>query len=288
MYAFVKQQAFGNDFVVIDSRTVPVVLSPEAVRAIADRRFGVGCDQLVVLRPPPADAPDADALLQIFNGDGGEVEACGNATRAIARTLMDEAGRSNVTLISRGGRLACRSAPGGMVTVDMGLAQLDWRDIPLRDPVDTLAVPLGVEGVPDAVAVNIGNPHAVIFVDDALAVPLDRLGPQIERLSLFPDRTNVEFAHLVGPDRVRMRIWERGAGITGASGSGACATAVAAARRGLTGRQVQVVFDAGSLAIDWLDNGRVEMTGGAQTSFSGRLDPSLIAAADADAGRPAA
>ncbi|MCB9958608.1 MAG: diaminopimelate epimerase [Rhodospirillaceae bacterium] len=288
MYAFTKQQAFGNDFVVIDGRTLAVRLDTAVVRRICDRRFGVGCDQLIVLRPAPAEAPDAAAYMQIFNADGGEVEACGNATRGVAQTLMAEAGRGEVVVVTRAGRLACRAAADGRVTVDMGPVGTAWSQIPLARAMDTLAVPLGIAGLPDAVAVNIGNPHAVHFMPDTLAMDVAALGPQVEHHPLFPERTNAEFATLIGPDRVRMRIWERGAGETGASGSGACATAVAAARRGLTGRRVEVVFATGSLSIAWLDNGRVEMTGGVETSFTGVLDPGLFAAEARPEARPGA
>ena len=277
MYAFVKQQGLGNDFVVFDARSRPIELNRAVVRRIADRRFGVGCDQVIVLRAPAPDMADADAYMQIFNADGGEVAACGNATRCVARSLMLEAGRSSAVIVTRAGRLDCRAVGDALVEVDMGPVHTGWAAIPLAEPADTLAVPLGLDGLPDPVAVNVGNPHAVFFVADVDAVPLAVLGPRIETHPMFPERTNVEFATVVGADRVRMRIWERGAGITGASGSGASATAVAAVRRGLTGRRVVVELAAGSLSIDWTDDGHVRMTGPTATSFSGTLDPSVLA-----------
>ena len=266
--SFVKMHGLGNDFVVFDARTAPLALSPAAARAIADRRTGVGCDQIVVLEA----SETADAFMRIRNADGGEVDACGNGARCAAALLMAESGRDRALLDTAAGpRTACAEASGA-VSVDMGAPGLDWRDIPLAEARDTLHTGLGAGPLTDAAAVSMGNPHAVFFVDDAEAVDLETLGPRLESDPLFPERANVEAASLVGPDVLRMRVWERGVGITRACGTGACAVAVAAHRRGLCGRRVTVRLDGGTLSVAWEADGRVRMSGPAAVSFRGRLD----------------
>ena len=272
---FTKQHGLGNDFVVFDARVSPLGLTPAAVRRVADRRVGVGCDQLIVIGPSD-DHPAADATMTIFNADGSEVGACGNATRCVARLIAEDLGRDHVVIATRAGRLECRLCPDGTVTVDMGPARLRWDMIPLTDNVDTLSIPLGIGDLPPAVAVNVGNPHAVFAVDDAEAVDLAGLGPLIEHYPLFPERTNVEFISRLSNDRLRMRVWERGVGITRACGTGACAAAIAAARLGLTGRECTVTLDGGDLLIAWREDGHVEMTGPVAVSFSGLLPEQMI------------
>ena len=271
---FIKMHGLGNDVVVIDGRVRPVVLGPAATRAIADRRTGVGCDQLIVIEPPRNGR--ADASLRILNADGGEVEACGNGTRCVALLLMREKRTDRVAIETAAGLLQAAAAGNGLVAVDMGPARLDWRDIPLAGPADTLRLDLALGPLRDPVAVNVGNPHAVFFVPDAEAIDLAALGPQLERHPMFPQRANIEVATVLSPTRIRMRVWERGAGITRACGSGACATAVAAARRGLAERKVEVALDGGTLAIEWRADGHVAMTGPAAISFAGALDDSLL------------
>jgi diaminopimelate epimerase len=267
---FRKMHGLGNDFVVLDARERPIPITTERARALADRKFGIGCDQLISLEP----SAKADAFMRIHNADGAEVEACGNATRCIARLLMAEQGRDRVVVETVVGLLDCRAAPNGQVAVDMGPARLDWRDIPLAKAMDTLH--LDIAG--DPVGVNVGNPHAVHFVADAEAVDVAGLGPRIEHHPLFPERINVEFATVLSPERIRMRVWERGVGITRACGTGACATLVAAARRGLTGRKAVVVLDGGELTIEWREDGHVVMTGPVAESFRGEVDPDLLVA----------
>jgi len=264
---FRKMHGLGNDFVVLDARARAIALTPERARALADRKFGIGCDQLISLEP----SDKADAFMRIHNADGGEVEACGNATRCIARLLMDEAGRDRVVVETVVGLLDCRAA-GARVAVDMGPARLDWREIPLARAMDTLH--LDLDG--DPVGVNVGNPHAVFFVPDAEAIDVAARGPAIEHHPLFPARVNVEFASVLAPDRIRMRVWERGVGITRACGTGACATLVAAARRGLTGRKATVTLDGGDLLIEWRQDGHVVMTGPVAESFRGEVDPDAL------------
>ncbi len=269
---FIKMHGLGNDFVVIDGRATTVSLDPAWVRAVADRRSGVGCDQLAVIEP----ADGADARLSLRNADGSVTAVCGNATRCVARLLMAENGADSVVIETDAGRLDCRAAAGGGITVDMGEARFGWRDIPLAQEADTLELDLGVPGLGAAVAVSVGNPHAVFFVADAEAVDLARVGPGLERHAMFPERANIEIAQVDAEDRIRLRVWERGAGITRACGSGACATLVAAARRGLAGREAEVEFDGGALAIVWRDDGHVLMTGPAATSFRGTLAPEAL------------
>jgi diaminopimelate epimerase len=273
---FIKMHGLGNDFVVVDARQRPLALSAAQARAIADRKTGVGCDQFIVIEP--ARNGRADAAMRIRNADGGEVEACGNAARCVAQLLMRETHRTRVAIDTAGGLIVAEAAGAGRIAVDMGPARLDWREIPLAREMDTLHLDLALGPLADAVAVNIGNPHAVFFVPDAEAVALEILGPQLEHHPLFPQRCNIEVATVLADERIRMRVWERGVGITRACGTGACATLVAAARRGLTGRRAEVLLDGGPLEIEWLDNGHVRMTGPAATSFSGKLDDTLLQA----------
>jgi diaminopimelate epimerase len=276
MTAFLKMHGLGNDFVVFDARDAAIALTPAQAKAVADRRFGIGCDTVVIIGPGGADA---DASLRFINGDGGEVESCGNATRCIARLLMDERGHSRVRLSTRGGLLVCNDAGKGLVEVDMGAPGLEWNQVPLAEQRDTLNFTLALEGQALPVsAASMGNPHCVIFVPDAEKAPLTALGPRIVTHPLFPARTNVEFASLIGPNRLRQRTWERGVGVTLACGTGACALAVSAARKGLTGRKVEVVLDGGSLFIDWRESdGHVIMTGPSTLVYRGQVDLTKLA-----------
>jgi diaminopimelate epimerase len=272
--AFIKMHGLGNDFVVIDARREPFRLDVASARAIADRRSGVGCDQLIVMEPPSAEA--ADVFMRIRNADGGEVEACGNATRCVAALVMAERGGERCTVETAAGLLAARSLGPARVAVDMGAARLGWREIPLAREMDTLHLDLSADGLADPVGVNIGNPHAVFFVADAEAVDLAGLGPRLEHDPLFPERANIGVAEVGGAGRLRLRVWERGVGLTRACGTGACAAAVAAHRRGLTGREVEVTLDGGPLALEWREDGHVVMTGPVSTAFRGVLNGDLL------------
>jgi diaminopimelate epimerase len=265
---FMKMHGLGNDFVVIDARARAVGVTPALARALADRHRGVGFDQLALIR---TDA-QADARLDFLNADGSPSAACGNATRCIARHLMEETGRDTLRLATAHGVLAAERR-GALTAVNMGPPGLGWRDVPLAEETDTLELP--IDGAPTAT--GMGNPHCTFFVDDAEAVDLAGLGPRIERHPLFPERTNVQVASLAGPDRLRMRVWERGTGITLASGSSSCAVAVAAARRGLTGRAVTLILDGGEIAVEWREDG-VWMTGPTAHVFSGTLTPEFLGA----------
>ena len=271
MTAFLKMHGLGNDFVVFDARDAALALTPAQAKAVADRRFGIGCDTVVIIGPGGAEA---DASLRFINGDGGEVESCGNASRCVARLLMDERGHSRVRLATRGGLLVCSDAGKGLVEVDMGPPGLAWSDVPLAEERDTLNFELPLEGQKLPVsAASMGNPHCVIFVPDAEKAPVTTLGPRIETHPLFPARTNVEFVSLIAPDRLRQRTWERGVGMTLACGTGACAVVVAAARKGLTDRKAEVVLDGGSLFVDWRESdGHVIMTGPSTLVFRGQVD----------------
>jgi len=263
---FRKMHGLGNDFVIIDGRAAPLDLAPEQVRFIGDRRRGVGFDQLIVMEPK--QAAGADIFMRIYNTDGSQARACGNATRCVADILMRENGKPACTIQTVAGLLECRRVGDGLVTVNMGVPGLGWQDLPLAKQADTLHLPL--EG--DPVGVSVGNPHCVFFCGNAEVEPVDKLGPSIEHDPLFPDRVNVEFVSQLGPDRLRMRVWERGAGITQACGTGACASAVAAIRRGLTGNRVEVNLDGGSLVIEWAGEGQpVFMTGPLAYVFDGSL-----------------
>ena len=272
---FLKMHGLGNDFVVIDMRDRPVALTLPQRRWIADRRRGIGCDQLILLEPPRQKV--ADVFMRIHNPDGGEAGACGNATRCIAAKVMAEKASRHVIVETISGLLDAESAEGGRIAVDMGPVKLDWREIPVSEACDTLHLPLTVGPLNDPVGVNVGNPHAVFFVPDAEKIDLASLGPVLERHRLFPERANIEAAQILSPGldsvgRIRMRVWERGAGITQACGSGACATLVAAARRKLTGRSATIVLDGGELLIEWLADNHVRMTGDWAESFRGEID----------------
>lgn len=267
--SFMKMHGAGNDFVVIDSRGRPAVVTPALARILGDRNRGVGFDQLAEIR----DSDSADFALDFWNNDGSRAGACGNATRCVADYMMRQLGTEAVALVTARGGLSALRLSDGRVSVNMGAPQLDWQSVPLSHEVDPLHLPLAG----DPVAVGMGNPHCVIFVPDAEAMDLPTLGPSYEHDPLFSQRTNVEFATLIGPDRLRMRVWERGAGITLACGSGACATAVAAHLRGLTGRRVTLDLDGGVLEIDWREDG-VWMSGPVAHVFDGWLSSEFLAA----------
>lgn len=264
---FHKMHGLGNDFVVIDARGGAVSVTARLARALADRRLGVGFDQLALIE---AD-DEADLRLTFFNADGSVSSACGNATRCIARMEMAATGRPELSIKTARGVLQTRDVGEGLTAVNMGEPLMGWATIPLKGATDTLHLP--IEG--DPVATGMGNPHCTFFVDDVTAVDLETLGPKFEHHPLFPQRTNVQFAQVMAPNHVRVRVWERGAGVTLASGSSSCAVAVSAARRGLTGRQVKVTLDGGDLAIDWREDG-VWMTGPSEHVFTGVLTQSFL------------
>lgn len=260
---FTKMHGLGNDFVVLDAREngLPEI-TPQIAAAIADRNTGIGCDQLILLE----QSDEADFRMRIFNHDGGEVGACGNATRAVALLHGKEA-----RIETAAGMLAASPTEGG-ANVDMGEPRFEWDAIPLEYPMDTLSMPVRWEMLNDPGAVNVGNPHVIFFVPDTDAIALDRLGPLIENDPLFPERVNVNVATLENRARIRLRVWERGAGLTRACGTGACATAVHAIRRKQVDSPVTVALPGGELEIAWQPGGSIRMTGPATESFRGSFE----------------
>jgi len=273
---FLKMHGLGNDFVVLDFRRAAVPVGAKGVCALGDRRTGIGCDQLIVLEPPRKST--AQVLMRIRNADGSEAEACGNATRCIADLLFRETGDPRVRIETVAGLLEAEALTDGRISVDMGPARLGWRDIPLARAADTDHVELSLGPLSDPACTNIGNPHATFFVDQVETVDLAALGPKHEYHPLFPERANIGIAAIRARGHIRLRVWERGAGITLACGSGACAALVAAHRRGLADRGASVELDGGTLDIAWRDDGHVIMTGSATLSFEGTFDPDLLTA----------
>ena len=261
-----KMHGLGNDFVVIDARERAIQLSQKTISGIADRHFGVGFDQLAVI-----SEGEFDAHLTFYNADGSESLACGNATRCIARYLMDEASKEKLMLTTIHGQIPAVDLGNGITSVNMGQPGLEWDNVPLSKKIPTLEIP--IEGAPTAT--GIGNPHCTFFVEDAAKINLDEMGPKFENHPLFPERTNVQFASISAPDQIRMRVWERGVGVTLASGSSSCATAVAANRRGLTGKEVQIELDGGVLNISWREEG-VWMTGPTMKVFAGSFSEEFL------------
>jgi diaminopimelate epimerase len=270
---FVKMNGLGNDFVVVEAQGMPFSPTADEARAIADRGGALGCDQLIVLSP----STTADVTMRIWNADGGEVGACGNAARCVGWLVMQASGRQEASIETAAGRLQARDAGERRVSIDMGPPGLDWRDIPLAEAMDTVRIELQVGPIDAPIlhtpgCVSFGNPHVIFFVEDADAAPVARVGPMIEHHHLFPQRANVGFAHVKARDRIRLRVWERGAGLTRACGTGACAALVAAHRRGLAGRSATLELDGGELSIEWREgDGHVIMTGPIEVEYTGVL-----------------
>ncbi|HEY7992564.1 MAG TPA: diaminopimelate epimerase [Stellaceae bacterium] len=271
---FIKMHGLGNDFVVLDARATALAVSDAQARAIADRHTGVGCDQLIVLEKPRDRR--AQLFMAIRNADGGLVEACGNAARCIADLVMRERNSDNATIETEAGLITACAAGSRRVSVDMGEPATSWREIPLAKECDTDHVPLALGPLRDPVATSMGNPHVTFFVPDVAAIDIATLGPTLEHDALFPERCNIGVAQILSRDKIRLRVWERGAGLTPACGTGACAALVASVRRGLTGRKAEIVADGGSLEIEWRADNHVIMTGPVAVSFTGTLDQSLL------------
>jgi diaminopimelate epimerase len=270
---FIKMHGLGNDFVVIDGRENKPDLSVNALQAIADRHRGVGYDQLIVLEPTAADA---DVFMRIYNADGSESEACGNATRCIVNMMMDETSKKAVVVETLGGLLRGTRNTDGVIVVNMGKPSLEWQRIPLAYEQDTAHVEVSAGPLTDPVCVNMGNPHAVFFVEDAEEIDLEKWGPLLENDSIFPERANISVASKMPNGDFRLRVWERGVGITLACGSAACATIVAANIRGLCGRSTRLHLNGGPLDMRIDELGDVYMGGAIATSFTGYLDPALL------------
>jgi diaminopimelate epimerase len=276
---FRKMNGLGNEFIVFDGRGGPVRLPPEAISALG-QPGAIGFDQMITIERSPSGA---DAFMRIHNRDGGEVDACGNATRCVGWLLMDENGRRNATIETNAGLLrAYDTGEPEMISVDMGKPRFRWDEIPLSEEFrDTRAIELQIGPIDAPIlhspsAVNMGNPHAIFWVDDVNAYELERFGPMLEHHPLFPERANISLAHVTAPDAMNVRTWERGVGITRACGTAACAAAVAAMRKNLTGRRVTVTLPGGSMVVEWRDDGHVWMTGPVETEFEGALDPATL------------
>jgi diaminopimelate epimerase len=268
---FLKMNGLGNDFVVVEARSAPFEPTADEVRALGDRESGIGFDQLIAID----GSDEADARVRFWNSDGEEVSACGNGTRCVGWLLMQSSGTDRAVIETKAGQLIARRAGERLVSVDMGEPGLGWQDIPLASEHDTQALDVALSDHPALATapgcVSMGNPHVVFFVEDLDAVPITELGPAIEHHPLFPEQVNVGFAQIIDRGRIRLRVWERGAGLTKACGTGACAALVAAARRELTDRSAVVVVDGGELLIEWSADGHVHMTGPAAVDFAGEL-----------------
>jgi diaminopimelate epimerase len=276
---FRKMNGLGNDFVILDARKSPLAIDEASARAIADRKSGIGCDQLIVLEPSKA----ADVRMRIWNNSGDEVESCGNASRCVADLLCRETGRDAVTIDTDGGLLSCRRAGAGLIAVDMGPPRFGWRDIPLSEEFrDTRRIELQVGPIDAPIlhspsVVNVGNPHCIFWVKDVEAFDLGRLGPMLEHHPLFPERANISLCQVKEKDHLLLKVWERGAGLTRACGTAACAAAVAGCRLRLVGRQVKVTLPGGDLLIEWrLADDHILMTGPFAYEFEGELPEKLL------------
>jgi diaminopimelate epimerase len=263
LWPFRKMHGLGNDFIIFDARERPISLTPDMIRRLCHRQTGIGCDQLIVMEP----SGKADVFMRIYNADGGEVSACGNASRCVAQ-LVDK----SASLIETAAGLLDAHIDGQTPTVDMGAPRFGWQEIPLALAMDTLHMPVGWDLLSDPSAVNVGNPHVIFFVEDVKKIDVARIGAMIERDHLFPERVNVNFAQVIDRHEIRLRVWERGAGLTLACGTGACATTVAAVRRKLTERRVMVHLPGGVLSIDYTEAGRMLMGGPVATAFTGAVD----------------
>lgn len=281
-YSFRKMNGLGNDFVVLDGRARALALAPEIVRVIADRKEGIGCDQLIALEP----SDKADVFMRIWNADGSEVEACGNAARCVAAVIATEQGRPQVSIETVDQVLGAAVGSDGNVTIDMGVPRLAWDEIPLSEPfhdtsrIELQAGPIDAPVLHSPGVVNVGNPHALFFVEDIEAIDLAGIGPMLESHPIFPERANISLVQVLSPDHLKVRTWERGAGLTKACGTAACASAVAAVRRELAGRKVTVSLPGGDLVIEWREaDGHVLMTGPYELEFEATLPASLLAPA---------
>ncbi len=268
---FIKMHGCGNDFVILDERAIPLALTADQVTGLANRRAGIGCDQFITLHPPPPGS-GADLEMRIRNPDGSDAGACGNATRCVAALLHAETGRRHLMIRTIAGNLPAEILSPTSISVDMGAPRLDWTDIPLAGPADTIRLPIAEPPVANPAAVSMGNPHATFFVENLAAIPIERIGPRLEHHPIFPERANIGFAQILAPNRIRLRVWERGAGVTLACGSGACAALINAHRRGLAGRSATLILEGGELTIDWLPDNHVLMTGPVATAFTGEVE----------------
>jgi diaminopimelate epimerase len=270
---FLKMNGLGNDFIIVDGRETTRAFTGDEVRAWSDRKTGIGCDQFIVMEKSPV----ADVRMRIYNAEGGEVESCGNASRCVASLIFAEKVSDTATIDTKGGFLACRKADAGLVTVDMGVPKFGWADIPLAEEFyDTRGIELQIGPIDAPIlhtpsVVNVGNPHAVFWVKDLEVTDLSKSGPLLENHPMFPQRANISLAHVLSPDHIEVKVWERGVGLTKACGTAACAVAVCAARKKLTGRKVTITLPGGDLYIEWDERDHILMTGAVEREFDGVL-----------------
>ena len=265
---FRKMHGLGNDFVIFDARKLNIKITKFEISILADRKTGLGFDQLLIMRPSKIGN---DIFMSVYNASGETVETCGNGARCIAKILINESNKTKVKIDTLGGVIEAYKNNNGLITANLSSPKFKWNEIPLSHDEDTLNLSLGIKGIPTATIVNVGNPHAVFFVKDIKNVNLKEIGPKIELHEIFPKKTNVEFAQIINKNHIRMRVWERGVGITQACGTGACATLVAAVRKNLTNRNSKITLDGGDLFVEWTVNNEIKMTGPALSSFSGLI-----------------
>jgi len=276
---FRKMNGLGNDFVVLDARSRSIPMNATIAKAICDRQTGIGCDQLIIIETDK----HADAFMRIRNASGGEVDACGNATRCIGDILMNENGENSVTIRTNAGMLLCRrAAEPGMITADLGAPKLRWDQIPIAEEMDTRQIELQIGPIDDPIlhspgVVNVGNPHCIFWVDDVDAYDLENIGPMLEHHPMFPERANISLAHVTSPEDITLKVWERGVGLTKACGSAACAVVVAASRKGLTKRNATVHLPGGDLVIEWREgDDHILMSGPFEYEYDSTLPAKLF------------
>ena len=259
----------GNDFVIIDNRLKNIDITKNLINKLSDRKSGAGCDQLITINPSYNN--NIEASIEIFNSDGDRAEACGNGTRCVAKLLFDESKKKEIDILSDAGILNARKVDEFNISVNLGKLSTDWKKIPLSKDIDTLNIPINIKGFSKGIAVNIGNPHIVFFGNNIDKVDLSNIGPIIENNNLFPNKTNVEIIEIINKNKIKMRVWERGVGITMACGSGACASVYAGLLKNLLDNNVEVELNLGSLFIS-IENNEATMTGPAEISFLGSIE----------------
>tara|TARA_B100000029_G_scaffold497978_1_gene566203 strand:+ start:1920 stop:2735 length:816 start_codon:yes stop_codon:yes gene_type:complete len=265
---FIKMHGLGNDFVIIDNRNKLVAITDELIKKLSDRRRGAGCDQLITINNPKGKE---DVIIEIYNASGDKAEACGNGTRCVAKLIMEEKNENSVNILSDAGLLKAKRIDKNNISVNMGKISNEWNHIPLSEKLDTLNIPINIEGFTKGVAVNVGNPHIVFFGKDLNNLDLLKLGPEIEHHKFFPNKTNVEFIKIINSKTIEMKVWERGVGITYACGSGACAAVFAGIKKNLLSNHVEVKLLKGSLNIS-IVNDEAIMSGPAEISYHGKVE----------------
>jgi diaminopimelate epimerase len=266
---FIKMHGLGNDFVIIDKRNLDVTITKSLINRLSDRKSGAGCDQLITINS--SEQSEIHAVIEIFNSNGDKAEACGNGTRCVAKLLFDEVKKNEINILSDTGILKAINKGDGNISVNLGKISTAWEEIPLSEKIDTLNIPIKIKGFSNGVAVNIGNPHIVFFGNNINDVDLKEIGPIIENNKLFPDKTNVEIIEVINNKKIKMRVWERGAGITLACGSGACASVYAGQLKNLLDNNVEVELERGSLFIN-IEKNEAVLTGPAEISFYGSVE----------------